>query len=58
MDAVSLMVGYIMQENLTFAYAYDVTTSDIRKYSSGTHEIMIGMKFHKIKKFQNLEQAP
>jgi type IX secretion system PorP/SprF family membrane protein len=47
MDAVSIMVGYTLRENLTFAYAYDITTSDIRKYSSGTHEIMIAIKFHK-----------
>ncbi len=47
LDAASIMIGYVLKENLTFAYAYDITTSDIRKYSSGTHEIMIGLKFHK-----------
>ena len=58
MDAVSMMVGYIYQENLTFAYAYDFTTSDIRKNSSGTHEIMIGIKFHKVKILKKPEQVP
>jgi len=45
MDAVSAMVGYTMMQNITFAYSYDFTTTDIRKYSSGTHEIMISIKF-------------
>ncbi|MBK7183330.1 MAG: type IX secretion system membrane protein PorP/SprF [Bacteroidetes bacterium] len=46
LDAVSAMVGYTMQENITFAYSYDFTTTAIKKYSTGTHEIMIGIKFH------------
>lgn len=58
LDAVSVMVGYTMQQNLTFAYAYDLTTSNIRKYSTGTHEIMIGIKFHKIEKLENLKKEP
>ena len=56
LDAVSIMVGYTMQGNLTFAYAYDLTTSNIRKYSTGTHELMIGIKFYKVEKFDNLKQ--
>ena len=46
-DAVSAMVGYNLKENLTFAYAYDFTTSDIKKYSNGSHEIIIGIRFHR-----------
>lgn len=47
LDAISAIVGFTMQENLTFAYSYDFTTTDIKKYSTGTHELMIGIKFHK-----------
>ena len=47
LDAISAMIGFTMQENITFAYAYDFTTTDIKKYSTGTHELMIGIKFHK-----------
>ena len=54
-DAFSVMIGYTMQENLTFAYAYDLTTSNIRKYSSGTHELMIAIKFHKVDKVEQVE---
>lgn len=46
LDAISAMVGYTMQENVTFAYSYDFTTTAIKKYSTGTHELMIGIKFH------------
>lgn len=48
LDAVSAMVGYTMQENITFAYSYDFTMTNIKKYSTGTHELMIGIKFHKV----------
>ena len=48
LDAISAMVGYTMQENITFAYSYDFTTTNIKKYSTGTHELMIGIKFHKV----------
>jgi type IX secretion system PorP/SprF family membrane protein len=47
LDAVSAMVGFIMQENITLAYSYDFTMTNIKKYSTGTHELMIGIKFHK-----------
>lgn len=46
-DAVSMLIGYTYQDNLTFGYSYDFTLTDIRKYSSGTHEVMIGLKFNK-----------
>lgn len=48
MDAVGLLAGYTLNENMTFAYSYDFITSDIRKYSTGTHEIVVGIRFHKI----------
>lgn len=47
LDAISAMVGFTMQENITLAYSYDFTTTEIKKYSTGTHELMIGIKFHK-----------
>ena len=47
LDAISAMVGFTMQGNITFAYSYDFTTTNIKKYSTGSHELMIGIKFHK-----------
>jgi len=48
-DAMSVLVGYIHMEKYYFGYAYDIGLSDFRKYNSGSHEIMIGVRFNKIK---------
>lgn len=58
LDAVAAMVGFKLQENITFVYSYDFTTSNIRKYSSGTHELMIGIKFHKVQPKTELKAEP
>lgn len=44
-DAIVLMAGLEIIPNLKLGYSYDLTTSDIRTYSSGTHEIMLGYCF-------------
>ncbi|MBS1637383.1 MAG: type IX secretion system membrane protein PorP/SprF [Bacteroidetes bacterium] len=46
-DAVTAMVEYQTNTRFRVGYAYDFTTSKIRNYSSGTHEIMIGYDFGK-----------
>jgi type IX secretion system PorP/SprF family membrane protein len=43
-DAVSLLVG-IEKDRFGIYYSYDITTSNLRKYSSGSHEITISYKF-------------
>lgn len=48
-DAVSVLLGYIHKEQFYFGYAYDIGVSDLRKFSSGTHEIMIGYRFNDIR---------
>lgn len=48
-DATSVLIGYNYQDQLIFGYSYDITFTDLRKYSSGTHELMIGARFNKIK---------
>jgi type IX secretion system PorP/SprF family membrane protein len=48
-DAASILIGYNYQDQLIFGYSYDITFTDLRKYSSGTHELMIGARFNKIK---------
>lgn len=42
-DAVVGMVEYQVNPHLRIGYAYDMTTSLLRTYSSGTHEIMLGV---------------
>jgi type IX secretion system PorP/SprF family membrane protein len=44
-DAVSILLGYIQDKRYYFGYSYDFSTSDIRSYNSGSHEIMIGIRF-------------
>ena len=48
-EAVSILIGYSYDETLFFGYAYDIGISSIRKYNTGTHEIMIGYRFNDIK---------
>ncbi len=49
-DAVSGLVGVILKEKLTIAYSYDFSTSKIRKYNSGSHEISLTYQLIKKKK--------
>jgi type IX secretion system PorP/SprF family membrane protein len=44
-DAVGIMAGYSYKDNLSISYSYDVAISSLKKYSNGTHEIVIGFKF-------------
>lgn len=44
-DAVVAMAGFTINESLVFAYSYDMTTSDLKTATSGSHEIMIGIRF-------------
>ena len=44
-DAASAMIGYLFRENLVIGYSYDFTTSNLKNYSSGTHELLIGVRF-------------
>jgi len=48
-DALSVLIGYNYQDQLFLGYSYDITLSDLKKYSKTTHEIMICAKFNKIK---------
>lgn len=55
-DAVSILLGYTFEDQLYFGYSYDFTTSTLRKYSSGTHELMFGIKFSKYKEAETPEE--
>jgi type IX secretion system PorP/SprF family membrane protein len=48
-DAIVLMAGLEIMPNLKLGYAYDLTTSEIKTYSSGTHEIMLGYCYKPVK---------
>ena len=40
-DAISLLMGAQITESLRVGYSYDFTTSDLRKFNSGSHELII-----------------
>lgn len=44
-DAITAMMGFRYREMLTVGYAYDITTTDLKNYSSGTHEVLLGITF-------------
>ena len=46
-DAIALMVGYTFQKTLTLGYSYDIITSNLNGYSTGSHELMLSVKFKK-----------
>ncbi len=48
-DAIVAMLGFTVLQNLRIGYSYDITTSKIKDFSDGTHEISLGY-CHKIRK--------
>jgi type IX secretion system PorP/SprF family membrane protein len=50
-DAIVLMAGVILLQNLRLGYAYDLTTSRLKDFSNGSHEIFLGY-CRKLKKKQ------
>ncbi|WP_018341646.1 PorP/SprF family type IX secretion system membrane protein [Cytophaga aurantiaca] len=43
-DAVAAMAGVIINNMFDISYSYDYITSDIHKYTGGSHEIVIGYR--------------
>ncbi len=48
-DAITASVGYLINNSFTVAYAHDFTTTNLKNYSDGTHELMIGARFYQKK---------
>jgi type IX secretion system PorP/SprF family membrane protein len=49
-DAVSAMAQWIINDNLRIGYAHDFTTTDLRNFHSGVHEIMLSFEFSTFKR--------
>jgi len=47
-DAVAIIGGWKLSENLTVGYSYDITLSGLRDTSSGTHEVMVNYNLNKV----------
>ncbi|MBN2350372.1 MAG: type IX secretion system membrane protein PorP/SprF [Bacteroidales bacterium] len=50
-DAVSILLGYIYEQKIYIGYSYDIGITPIRKFNSGSHELMIGYRFSPIKEY-------
>lgn len=48
-DAVGVMIGGTYRNKYMFGYSFDWSLLGIKQYNSGTHEIMVGYMFDKIK---------
>ncbi len=44
-DAVAVLLGYQLKENIRVGYAYDITVSDLRTEQSGSHELFVRYSF-------------
>lgn len=44
-DAVVAMAGITIKNAIVVGYSYDMTTSDLKRATSGSHELMIGIRF-------------
>lgn len=42
-DAYAAMVGYWLKKTFQFGYSYDIISSNLRNYSTGTHEVMLAI---------------
>jgi type IX secretion system PorP/SprF family membrane protein len=49
-DAYSALIGFTYREGLSLGYSYDFTITNVKKYSVGTHEIMLAIRFNKAEK--------
>lgn len=45
-EAIALMAGYEFRQTISVSYAYDITTSNLKNYSTGTHEFVLGFRFN------------
>lgn len=46
-DAFTALIGFMYKNYLSIGYSYDFTTSNLKRYSTGTHELMLGLRFSK-----------
>ena len=43
-DSFTALVGVTIARQLDISYSFDLTTSELRKYNSGTHEVIVGYR--------------
>lgn len=48
-DGISLLMGYNLDNKYLFGYSFDYSLTGIRRHHAGSHEIMVGYMFDKLK---------
>jgi type IX secretion system PorP/SprF family membrane protein len=46
-DAINASLGYKYKDMVTIGYAYDLSITNLKNFNTGTHEILLGVKFGK-----------
>ena len=46
-DSISALAGFQISDGLYIGYAYDLTTTALKNYNSGSHEIMLRFELQK-----------
>ena len=49
-DSISGLAGFQVSKGMYIGYGYDLTTSDLNNYNSGTHEIILRFELQKLGK--------
>ena len=49
-ESIVFMLGMVAKNKYIFGYSYDITLTQIRKFSSGSHEIYLAIKFPAFRK--------
>ena len=42
---MAALLGYSIQDRYIIGYSYDIPSSEMSNYSTGSHEFMIGIRF-------------
>jgi type IX secretion system PorP/SprF family membrane protein len=50
-DAVTIMLGCIIQRKIEIGFSYDLGINEMRRYTNGSYELMLGFKFNDIKEY-------
>jgi type IX secretion system PorP/SprF family membrane protein len=54
-DAVNVLLGTLINDRYEIAYSYDYTTSALRSFSRGSHEIILGLRLYPSLDVRNAE---
>lgn len=57
-DVVKVMAGVTIAKIVSIGYCYDLNVGKIKKYSSGSHEIMLSLRFATASKIGKVTETP